>query len=92
MTDGGLVATMLLRPGWPGRAYRETPRLAAADQTLSDDQFTEVRSALLKVSSRMSCSQALDLADLLHTVIRMRRSQRPLQNLEALFCGEGGVS
>lgn len=62
--------------------------MAANDQPLSDDQFTEVRSALLKLSSQMSCSQALDLADLLHTVIRMRRPQRPLQNLNALFCGE----
>lgn len=65
--------------------------MAATDQSLSDDQFTEVRSALLKVSSQMSRSQALDLADLLHTVIRMRRPQRPLQNLEALFCSESGI-
>ena len=66
-------------------------RLAATDQSLPDDEFIEVRSALLKVSSRMSCSQALELADLLHTVIRMRRPRRPLQNLEALFCDERGV-
>ena len=90
MTRAGRVATMLRRPASPGRAHGEMLRLAANDQILPDDQFTEVRSALLKVSSRMSCSQALDLADLLHTVIRMRRPQRPLQNLEALFCGEGG--
>ena len=91
MTQASLPATMLRRLGRAGSTHRERVRLAATDQTLSDDQFIEIRSALLKVSSRMSCSQALDLADLLHTVIRMRRPQRPLQNLDALFCGDAGA-
>lgn len=66
--------------------------MPANDQTMPDDQFLEVRETLLNVSSRMSCSQALDLADLLHTVIRMRKPHRPLQNLESLFCTEAKAS
>ncbi|MDQ8027412.1 hypothetical protein [Brevundimonas sp. GCM10030266] len=59
--------------------------MAANDQSMPETQFTALRAELLRVSGKMSCTQALDLADLLHTVIRMRKPHRPLQNLEALF-------
>ncbi|RYG19975.1 MAG: hypothetical protein EON96_01920 [Caulobacteraceae bacterium] len=62
--------------------------MAIADQSMPEAEFVTLRTELLRLSSHMSCSQTLDLADLLHTVIRMRKPHRPLQNLDALFCAE----
>ncbi|MFJ6023520.1 hypothetical protein ACIQC9_02815 [Brevundimonas sp. NPDC092305] len=62
--------------------------MAGLDRIMPDKDYLDLRDSLLKASSQMSCRQALDLADLLHTVIRMRKPHRPLRNLEALFVGE----
>lgn len=47
--------------------------------------FLALRSELLLAATHMSCEQALDLADLLHTSIRMRKPGRPLRNIDSLF-------
>jgi|GEM_PF-3130748 len=60
------------------------------DIPMSEPEFQALREAILAASTRMSCHQALDLADLLHTVIRMRRPARKLRNLGDLFRGHPG--
>jgi len=57
------------------------------DTPMSEPEFQALREAILGASTRMSCHQALDLADLLHMVIRMRRPARKLRNLGDLFRG-----
>jgi len=57
------------------------------DSPMSEPEFRALREAILAASTRLSCHQALDLADLLHTVIRMRRPARKLRNLSDLFRG-----
>jgi len=62
---------------------------------MAEAEFQALREAILGASTRMSCHQALDLADLLHMVIRMRRPARKLRNLGDLFRGHpscGGQS
>lgn len=59
-----------------------------SERVLPETQFLALRRELLRVSTLMSCDQALDLADLLHTVIRMRKPCRPLHDLDRLFLDE----
>ena len=55
------------------------------DRPMADRSFSELRTELLNTSTKLSCHQLLDLADLFHTVIRMRKPHRPLKNVHALF-------
>ncbi|WP_395945395.1 hypothetical protein [Brevundimonas sp.] len=54
-------------------------------RSMPNAAFLALRSELLLATTMMSCEQTLDLADLLHTAIRMRKPGRPLQNLDHLF-------
>ena len=57
------------------------------DQLMPEPEFLAVRAEFLRASTKMSCAQALELADLLHTVIRLRNPCRRLRNLDDLFLG-----
>jgi hypothetical protein len=63
-------------------------KTATAGQGLPDHHFEAVRLEILRASQRMSCHQALDLADLLHAVIRMRKRRQPLVNVHRLIADE----
>lgn len=52
---------------------------------MPDAAYLALRSELLLATTKMSCDQALELADLLHTAIRMRKPGRPLKNVDHLF-------
>lgn len=52
---------------------------------MPDAAYLALRSELLLATTKMSCDQALELADLLHTAIRMRKPGRPLKNIDHLF-------
>ncbi|RZI59936.1 MAG: hypothetical protein EOP94_02265 [Zymomonas sp.] len=59
-----------------------------SEQSMPEPAYLALRAEILRASALMSCGQALELADLLHTVIRMRKPCRRLRNLEDLFLGE----
>lgn len=56
------------------------------DKPMAQQSFAALRAELLKTSTQLSCHQLLDLADLFHTVIRLRKPHRPLKNVHELFC------
>jgi hypothetical protein len=60
------------------------------DEPMAEDEFLALRAELLRASTKMSCSQTLELADVLHTVIRLRKPCRRLRNLDDLFLDEAG--
>jgi hypothetical protein len=66
--------------------------LASADKTMPEEDFMALRQTLLTAAAGMSCPQVLALADLMHTMIRMRKPHRPLRNLDALFLGDEAAS
>lgn len=51
-----------------------------ADPGLTEADFVSLRRALLTLSPQMSCPQILELADLLHTVIRSRKPPGPVRS------------
>lgn len=58
------------------------------DEPMAEVEFLALRAELLRASTLMSCSQTLELADLMHTVIRLRKPCRRLRNLDDLFLGD----
>lgn len=63
-------------------------RATKTDEPMAEAEFLALRAELLRASTLMSCAQTLELADLMHTVIRMRKPCRGLRNLDDLFLGE----
>jgi hypothetical protein len=59
-----------------------------AKPPMSAEHFENLRNELLRASSKVSCAQALELADLLHAVIRMRKRHPCLKNPEDLLIAE----
>jgi hypothetical protein len=57
-------------------------------RSMPNAAYLALRSELLLATTKMSCEQTLELADLLHTAIRMRKPGRPLKNIDHLFLGE----
>lgn len=53
---------------------------------MPDEAFLALRGELLKATALMSCAQTLDLADVLHTVIRARKSSQSTRYAERDPC------
>lgn len=55
---------------------------------MPEEAFLALRGELLRATALLSCAQTLDLADVLHTVIRARKSHYSPQYAERGPCDE----
>lgn len=57
--------------------------LRSPDSGLHPNHFAAVRTEIVRTSATLSDEQLLDLADALHSQIRLRRPGRPIRSPEA---------
>lgn len=69
-------------------AKREPMAGAIPEKDMPEEDYLALRAELLRAATQMSGIQTLELADLLHTVIRLRKPSRGLKNLDDLLMGE----